>query len=90
MLHNSKLQPGQDPDVCLYDMDGARDRPPEHGEVIRGQHLADRILKGVQDEYEYVRNCSYNQRSGTFTRTTWLRSLPHVNSVTGRGVAMHA
>ena len=62
ILHNSKLQPGQDPNTWLYAMDGARDRLHEHGEVITDQQLADRILKGLPDEYEYVRSCSYNQR----------------------------
>lgn len=43
VLHNSKLQPGQDPGTWLYEMNGARDRLHEHGEVgyhgptIRGQ-----------------------------------------------------
>ena len=31
VLHNSKLQPGQDPDIWLYAMDGARDVLHEHG-----------------------------------------------------------
>lgn len=48
--------------IWLYAMDGARDRLYEHGEVTIDQHLADRILNGLQGEYGYVRNCSYNQR----------------------------
>ena len=52
VLHNSKLQPGQDPDFYLYAMDGARDRLHERGEVITDQRLADKILKAPPDEYE--------------------------------------
>ena len=37
VLHNFKLQPGQDPDFYLYAMDGARDRLHEHREVITDQ-----------------------------------------------------
>ena len=69
--HNSKLQPRQGPDIWLYAMDGARDRLHEHGEVITDQHLADRILKGLPDEYEYVRNCSYNQRDFGLEDVKW-------------------
>ena len=49
LMHNSKLQPGQDLDNWLNAMDGVRDRLHEHGEVITDQHPADRILKGLPD-----------------------------------------
>ena len=62
VLHKSRLQPGQDPDIWLYALDGARERLHEHGEVITDQHLAGRILHGLPAEYDYVRNCSHNQR----------------------------
>ena len=100
LLHDSKLRPGQDPDIWLYTTDGARDRLREHGEVITNQHLADRILKGLPDEYEYVRNCSYNQRDfGLENVKRTLRNIYADNlarssstgkSVVGRGVAMQA
>lgn len=100
ILHNSRLQPGQDPDIWLYAMDGARDRLHEHGEVISDHHLADRILKGLPDEYEHVRNCSYNQREfglEDVKRTMrniyadkLARSSSQGKSIAGRGVAMHA
>ena len=64
------------------------------------RHFADRILKGLPDEYEYVRNCSYNQRNfglENVKRTlrniyadNVARSSSHGKSVVGRGVAMPA
>lgn len=44
ILHNLKIKPGEDPDIWLYAMGGARDRVHEHGDVITDQHLADRLI----------------------------------------------
>ena len=97
LLHDSKLRPGQDPDIWLYTTDGARDRLREHGEVITNQHLADRILKGLPDEYEYVRAQLQLQSdrlraggrqadiySDKLAGSSWLG-----NSVVGRKIAMY-
>ena len=54
VLQNSKMQPGQDSDILLYAMDGAREGLHEDGEVITDQFLADSILKGLPDEYDYT------------------------------------
>ena len=64
------------------------------------RHFADRILKGLPDEYEYVRNCSYNERDfgledvkqtlQNMYADNLARSSSHGKSVVGRGVAMYA
>ena len=94
------MQPGQDSDILLYAMDGAREGLHEDGEVITDQFLADSILKGLPDEYEYAHNCSYNQRDFRLEdvkRTlrngyadNVARSSSRGKPTVGRGVVMHA
>ena len=75
MLHNSKPHPRQDPDIWRYTMDGARDRLHEHGEVITDQTLGDRIVKGLPDDYKYVRTADARSASSGWAaswRTTRL------------------
>lgn len=100
VLHNSRLQPGQDSDTWFHAIDGARNRLREHGEVMTDQHITNRILKGLADEYDYVRNCSYNQRD--FGKENVKRTLRNIyagnlartssrgKSGVGHGFAMHA
>ena len=56
MITNSMLQPGQDPNILLHAMDGARGRLPEHGEANTVLHPADVVPRGLLDEYEHVHN----------------------------------
>lgn len=97
-LHNFKLQPGRNPDIWLYAMNGKQNQLHEHGEVIMDQHFTDRILKGLPDEYVHHR--SYKQRDVGLDdvkrtpRNVRVDNMVHTSSsrksVVGRGVAMHA
>ena len=93
------MKSGDDPDDCLYTMDGFRERLEDMGQPVPDERYEYIILRALPAEYERVRTASYERQDFHLADIRRMMSALYIDHISrpnnspfvaGRGAAMQA